>query len=167
MRTETFQSSVCDHGRVLRRARLWRQSERRRRPGGRLIRKWLNAPGKWVTSSLTRAARFSSAERKSITRHRQRGLVAPRQQRGPRVGGARARSKMGDGDGGMWGFEGKRWARSWQSGMERLHGRKREKCFFFFHEPTVEVNTKLKPKKKKKRNLKIRTNYLCLVFKPH
>lgn len=70
---------------------------------------------------------------------------------------------MGDGAGGMWGFEGKRWARSWQSGMERLHERKREKCFFFFHEPTVEVKTKLKTKKKK-RNLKIRTNYLCLVF---
>lgn len=41
-----------------------------------MIRRLLNAPGKWVTSSLALAARFSG--RKSITRHRQRGLVAER-----------------------------------------------------------------------------------------
>lgn len=45
-----------------------------------MIRRLLNAPGKWVTSSLAQAARFSSAGRKSITRHRQWGLVAERQQ---------------------------------------------------------------------------------------
>lgn len=41
-----------------------------------MIRRLLNAPGKWVTSSLAQAARFSSAGRKSITRHRQWSLVA-------------------------------------------------------------------------------------------
>lgn len=43
-----------------------------------MIRRLLNAPGKWVTSSLALAARFSGAGRKSITRHRQWGLVAER-----------------------------------------------------------------------------------------
>lgn len=75
-----------------------------------MIRRLLNAPGKWVTSSLARAARFSSAGRKSTTRHRQWGLVAARQraavgtiQQQGAVGMRHVKREMGEGDGSMEG----------------------------------------------------------------
>lgn len=85
-----------------------------------MIRSLLNAPGKWVTSSLARAARFSSAGRKSITRHRQCGAwwqrgsgaaVGTIQQQGA-VGMSHVKKEMED-DGVIEGSK-----REWRDGHE-------------------------------------------------